>query len=275
MKRRIARLTRKNADDKLRKLERQAASGEPADIAAYWRACLKAGKIPEATTYIQDDEIEYKIPVWTLFPKQYVSTKARKDLPPRILGYNEYVVADPNIDISLYEYIEPIASSGPGRVTTSFEFKHRELPLALQKLIDVWDVERARWENPIRKNADDRLRRLERAAASQDPESLISYWRACIKANVKPNYTVVIPALHESDSQINTWTLWPREYEHYFRVDQPWFMLPPRVIINTGQYGASQPRLLYGSGVYHVAWQSGLEQLIGQYESGERYAPPM
>ncbi len=46
---RAKRRRRRNADDGLRRLERVAQSGETADIAKYWLACLRAGVLPNYT----------------------------------------------------------------------------------------------------------------------------------------------------------------------------------------------------------------------------------
>ena len=72
------RITRKNSDDSIRKLERKAASGEADDIANYWRACVRARVKPAFTLeYTEnpyqavDPEYWTRYQTWTLYPKIY------------------------------------------------------------------------------------------------------------------------------------------------------------------------------------------------------------
>lgn len=117
-------------------------------------------------------------------------------------------------------------------------------------------------------NADDRLRKLERASASRDPEDIATYWRACIKAGKLPKHTLI----DEADNAIfGIWTLWPAAYEQDykitprvldFRLDEDWFPTLER-------RGFGYTTETYSEATA-VDW---LEEMIQLYDE-ENYAPP-
>ena len=170
-KKRARRKVRRNADDNLRKLERKAIVGSPREIADYWLACLRAGELPKHN---------YVLPitgskVWTMHVEyvQLVEGTPWRDLPPRV------------IDQTFSNQYEVILPGGH----TSYV---KSLKEALEALLARPNPPKQR-----RKNADDRLRKLERAAsATSDPTAkktaLLEYWRAMLQAGQVPPPTLVL-----------------------------------------------------------------------------------
>lgn len=122
---------RHNGDELLRKLQREAAQGDPVAIEAYWRASLKRGMLPEP----QHDTPTYK--VWRL---RWFSI----DLWTDGKNYTATYGGDETTDPGVFKYT---AYQG-----TSKAAAYREIKEHL-----VWFLEMQQKENP-----DDNIHQLER-----------------------------------------------------------------------------------------------------------------
>lgn len=169
---------RRNADDKLRKLERASHEG-PVAKAAYWRALLQAGRIPEPTK--DETKNGRRSRFWLL------------NVHPGL-----------NCLVSLYtgsrkhwedeDSIYLLCKGNYAEATKAFgEDVEKLLPKYLMALLDEYD--QVRVENPPgrrprakRSNADDRLRKLERAAKAPGASDMdkAAYWRASLQAGIIP-----------------------------------------------------------------------------------------
>lgn len=183
---------RKNADDKIRKLERAAASGIYEDVAAYWRACLKANQLPKHT-------LDFGDPVWEI----------EKEVPSN--GWFRYMVCmsyddtdpDESTVYGVHEYLDR-------RYVTSYRFESQK---AAEHQVKLLLKDRLTKVNPIRKNADDNLRRLERLSqATQDPSDIAAYWLACLRAGIVPTETTRYQ--YSKNDYKRIWTLYPIEYQN-------------------------------------------------------------
>lgn len=215
---------RRNSDDNLRKLERKAfATQERSDILAYWAACLRAGEIPKPT-FAEAKEYKEEAKVYTARPKEYFQKALIKYYTPRLVHYPK-----------LYYYQNMVWSNSTGS----------DLRTGIQELLD-WELaqpELTNWElrqekrrrelgeNPRRRrtkrNPDDDIRKLERNAASGEADDIANYWKACIRARVKPNYTLTYTENPFSTvdteywTRYQTWTLYPKIYRRHREVLLP------------------------------------------------------
>lgn len=144
---------RKNADDRLRRLERAAASGEASDLIPYWRAAIHAGQLPKHTRIVGTT----KFGIWTLQLPEYLTGAARSI--PRVLDWN-FPGWNGGYDVYGLRF--------SARSTYTSE-SPEDVKTWLLQIIDEYETR----ENPgkgrkIRRNADDGIRRLERIAASGD-----------------------------------------------------------------------------------------------------------
>lgn len=169
---------RKNADDRLRRLERQAASGDPADVTAYWRAAIAAGELPKPTA---EDSMGV---VWFLGAPVVEGSN--------FVGTREGMVYANKGENSVYisiSYNSATHRGIPGKAVphTDHEGIKDAVIQRLQIVIDNYDKGNLPKANPRRKNADDALRKAERAFKTAPSLSRqIDYWRACIRAGITP-----------------------------------------------------------------------------------------
>lgn len=173
---------RKNADNDIRKLERRSLDGSPREIADYWLACLRAGELPKHNFYLPIS----KNKVWTLHIQEYmdkVNKVTWRELPIRVIENAQYPSR------ARYEVLRgPLATYFP----------------TLKEALELLLAPESTKENPPkhrRKNADDRLRRLERATYDSDPAArktaLLEYWRAMLQAGQVPPPTLEISPRHK------------------------------------------------------------------------------
>lgn len=194
-------IRRRNSDDALRKAERQAASGEPSDIAAYWKLCIRARVKPAFNLSYTEDlyggsapeyHVTYK--VWTLYPKRFrrYSTLHKDQMLPCV-----YIQDRPNMSrlpgepdvwpsypilVKLLQHYE----DGPKHNMQTLCLTDKDYFEALQYLVDLHE---SGWV-PLkrkRRNGDDAVRKAERAwRASPNNETLVAYWKACLRAGILP-----------------------------------------------------------------------------------------
>lgn len=167
---------RRNADDKLRKLERAAASGEPSAVVAYWRACLKAGIMPEPN-YISQ---EYYYVVWAPDLENYNNYGLKQgEKAPYLVLYT----GDPYSSSDLY-----VVNTGVIR-TQYFEEQGME---ALARVLDLWDTRDTK-TNPRSCRGDALLRKLEREAnaAPEDIQLRVRLWREQLRRGITPKPTEI------------------------------------------------------------------------------------
>lgn len=145
---------RKNADDNLRKLERKAVETEDTeDILRYWRASLKAGKLPAPTRIEDYNGVPLK--TWMLFSGEDVFHIDCRKIPHYDLI---------KVYWSLYVNGKGISSSLELFEKQAEDYIKGFLSGVVQRLVK----ENPRPRRCQARNADDGLRRLERLAASGD-----------------------------------------------------------------------------------------------------------
>lgn len=166
---RVTRHKRRNADDKLRKLERAAASGDPGDVVAYWRACIKAGVIPEPNYIIGNDF------AWVYAPDIEAYRRSGYGQGGQTLRLIYYPADSFSGAIAGNEFCAIRGADGMPETITG------DILDGLARLVELYEAE------GTRSNPDDDIRRLERQAfASEDPSDIVAYWRACIRAGETP-----------------------------------------------------------------------------------------
>lgn len=196
---------RKNADNALRAAERKAnETGAPSDIAAYWRLLLKSGRIPNASKvdkYTINDE---PVSIWTLHLNE--SLEADRLGKPWYM-YPPHVTRHTAIDGRELVWL----------VRNGVETRFDTLKEALEALVESHGV------NPRRRarNADDNIRKLERAATSGNYEDISRYWRALLKAGQMPKPFWDYESLEARDgsSYRMPWVAWAIIDENG---DRPW-----------------------------------------------------
>lgn len=181
----MTRKKRRNADNNIRKLERAYRAvegtneGIPAQI-AYWRALLKTGQLPEPTGsdsigdvwVLGEPEIEREL--YTGTDNGLVYTSALNSDPSSIaIG----------VSFGFWDNSMPEKQA----IEREQEAVKKQVVQKLLYLMDSWDKQGPRKENPRRKNSDDSIRGLQRAFY-QDPSiaKQISYWLACLRAGKTP-----------------------------------------------------------------------------------------
>lgn len=166
---------RRNSDDNIRKLERRAfgvdgKGGTPDEIAAYWKACIRAGVTPKHNIEWHPDRV-----VWTLYPDGYKNLEAKPEEQLR------RVVRD-NTDIAFIWYNSRLGHAQWQDCDSVNE--------ALTLLLDGWEKQFDEGGHQKYENPDDLIRKLERKAFSTlEKEDLANYWRACLRSSEipKPN----------------------------------------------------------------------------------------
>lgn len=208
---RAKRARRRNADDGLRRLERAAhrPGAEPADIAKYWLACLRAGVLPNYTLVEQySDGAPYG--VWMLEP-----AKGPHDLEVPSIRDAVHSVYYKEGDPRYYGWrVSDFYGGG------YHSHEEEDVKTWLRLMMSKYGIEEARTQtNPRtkRRNADDSIRKLERRAQSGEAADIAAYWYACLRAKQDPVHTTTYS--HLADSR-KIWTLFPEEYhavieEHY------------------------------------------------------------
>lgn len=197
---------RKNADDKLRSAYRVYAQDKSAEnTIRYWREALRAGQLPEPSKIIKhaygEDRWWFLDPETSssLFPSIHREITGRVNRVSCIYDgryqFEDAWVVRLRINSEMSQPDSLVSSNN-----TESAIKER-----LQKLIDYYETRR----NPRKKrrNADDRLRRLQRQAESGDPKDTALYWRALLQAGITPEPTLVIPWGREETTRSQIWSL--------------------------------------------------------------------
>lgn len=157
-------------DNQLRKLERAAQDWQDeAAVEAYWRACFRAGEFPKPQVTIEDSN----------------STALRWRLGQEIVEHFTFKAA-PQFYVS--RYASTPLFEGWRSIYSGFN-PEAALDEVKQELLHVLSLRKnppRRAKRNKRRNADDRLRRLERAAASGNSSDLLSYWKECLRLGQLP-----------------------------------------------------------------------------------------
>lgn len=166
------------SDNKIRKLERISFQTlAPADIAAYWRACLKAGMLPKHTAIVGSPSFG----IWSLDIKEYLTTWQQPSIA-RVLDWNF-----PGWE-GEYQHYGPSVRSHTGESSDSPE----DVKVWLGRILEDFENFEKKANPPTRrlkrKNADDRLRKLEREAAS-DPISQQRFIEEMVRSGKWQRYT--------------------------------------------------------------------------------------
>lgn len=173
------------SDSKLRQLERKAQSGEKADIAAYWFAALRSG-VPKPNMK------SYKSYVWTLEPNKDQWTQKR------VVALDADMKTEGRLDIFLITFDNNADTFSP---------TEDNLKKALRALL----ASEGFAENPRKKrrNADDKLRKLERAAAT-DYEAAVKLTEYRLKTDPRPTRRFSnVPGDYSGIYEFsNGWTVW-------------------------------------------------------------------
>lgn len=211
---------RKNADDRLRRLERAAKSGKYADKAAYWRALLQLNILPKADSFESGDGSES---LWELEDGGDNTGK----------NWRRYAI--------FLDYYVPGASWEVGEYVNRSYLGHHVFKTeheALEHIKKLLREELDKRENPARRkarNADDRLRRLERAAKSPGASAtdIAAYWRMLLKSGIIPEPTVVLGTKDGKHAR-HIWLLGLKS--------EKWPAFYPRVILQLHNAAGKNPK---------------------------------
>lgn len=182
--------TRRNADDRLRRLERAAASGGYHEVAAYWIALLRAGQLPEPYYKRRwDPHVHRSWDGWVI-PITHVTV-----IPDRLWQVNRYEERVEAYDYTEKKYSTRYVYGAPTKekldqkvreLLLYFLEKYESYPGGLQQADrDMEQILNGRKtgemydQRPtiVRLNADDELTRAKRAF-SKDPQAISNYLRA-------------------------------------------------------------------------------------------------
>lgn len=193
IKRNAAQVIKRNADDTLRRAERAYKQDpSPATRVSYWKACLRAGKLPEPTHISKYGERE-----WVVAEEEYEKACNTGATSP-VLSSFDMVFVLPRPDRTIIgSYLNGIREELVYAQDVEAEIMRR-----LRKIVDA----------QTKKNPDDRLRRLERRALeTQDKEDLAVYWKEALRAGEIPKPNLV--NVETRDELGDALSLWYRVYE--------------------------------------------------------------
>lgn len=197
---------RKNADDALRAAERRADSeGTPEAIKNYWRKALQAGRLPKPT-FAEEKGLSLRRYGWTYNintdAPRWQEEEPESALPRVVLHVlKKPREEEPKATVYLQEPEKTGASHGS---FMSVEEAEEYIKRVLSHLIQEENPRHSR--RTKRRNADDKLRRLQRAAESLAPTDIAAYWRAQLKAGITPEHTIDITS-QDGTRRMQVWSI--------------------------------------------------------------------